>query len=333
MLLNKRFKIFLNYVAGPLLFGWLAYSIYGQVKQQGNIEEAWQQIKEALYGPQNWKLALVVLLMLATWFIEALKWQALVKPVQKISLKHAIRDVYAGQALSVSSINGLGDMAGKSIYLDEGNRLRGMAQSMVGSWAQFLVNVSMGLFSLIYFRIVMAHATQLPDGLSIWQLNLLILLIAVPIFVLSLLYFRLAKLVIWLNSISWMKRYRFLVEKLSLLDTPILTKILFFSAARYVVSLVQYMLLLQVLGVGMALPLALAVTGTFLLAITAIPTIALAELGIRGQLSLYLFGFFSANTLGIIATVTGIWLINQIAPAVIGGIGLLSIRLFRNTKQ
>lgn len=290
-------------------------------------------MKEALYGPQSWKLTVVVLLMLVTWFIEALKWQTLVKPVQAISLKHAIRDVFAGQALSVSSINGLGDMAGKSIYLDEGNRLRGMAQSLVGSWAQFLINISIGLFALVYLRIVMADATQLPDGLSVWQLNLLILLIAAPILILFLLYFRLTKMVNWFNSVSWMKRYRFLVEKLSLLDKRILTKILFFSAARYVVSLVQYVLLLQVSGVGMTVPLALAVTGTFLLSLTAIPTIALAELGIRGQLSLYLFGLFSTNTLGIIATVTGIWLINQIAPAVIGGIGLLSIRLFRNTKQ
>jgi hypothetical protein len=66
------------------------------------------------------------------------------------------------------------------------------------------------------------------------------------------------------------------------------------------------------------------------LALAIVPTIALAELGLRGQLSIHLFGLFSNNTLGIVLTATGIWLINLIVPALAGSLFILGIKLFRS---
>jgi hypothetical protein len=67
-----------------------------------------------------------------------------------------------------------------------------------------------------------------------------------------------------------------------------------------------------------------------LLVLAIVPTIALAELGFRGKLSLSLFGLYSTNTLGIVATAAGIWIINLMIPAVAGAIFILGVRLFRN---
>ena len=61
-----------------------------------------------------------------------------------------------------------------------------------------------------------------------------------------------------------------------------------------------------------------------------IPTTALAELGIRGKMSLLLLGLISTNSVGIIATAAGIWLINLILPAIAGTLFILGIRIFRN---
>jgi hypothetical protein len=66
------------------------------------------------------------------------------------------------------------------------------------------------------------------------------------------------------------------------------------------------------------------------LILAVVPTIALAEVGLRGQVSLELFGFFSSNKLAIIAASTGIWLINLIIPALIGSLLILSIKIFKN---
>jgi hypothetical protein len=61
-----------------------------------------------------------------------------------------------------------------------------------------------------------------------------------------------------------------------------------------------------------------------------VPTIALAELGFRGKVSLLLFGLLSSNHIGIIATAAGIWIINLILPAIAGSIFILGLRFFRN---
>jgi hypothetical protein len=66
------------------------------------------------------------------------------------------------------------------------------------------------------------------------------------------------------------------------------------------------------------------------LALAIIPTIALAELGVRGKLSIFLFGMFSTNTLGIVLTASTIWLINLVVPALAGSLFILGIKIFRN---
>jgi hypothetical protein len=66
------------------------------------------------------------------------------------------------------------------------------------------------------------------------------------------------------------------------------------------------------------------------LILAVVPTIALAELGVRGKISIFLFGAFSTNTLGIVLTASTIWLINLILPALAGSLFVLGIKLFRN---
>ena len=66
------------------------------------------------------------------------------------------------------------------------------------------------------------------------------------------------------------------------------------------------------------------------LVLAIVPTVALAELGFRGKVSIQLFGLLSANTIGILATAAGIWIINLVIPAIAGSLLILGIRLFRN---
>jgi hypothetical protein len=66
------------------------------------------------------------------------------------------------------------------------------------------------------------------------------------------------------------------------------------------------------------------------LALAVVPTIALAELGVRGKISIFLFGAFSTNTLGIVFTASAIWLINLVLPALAGSLFVLGIKFFRN---
>jgi hypothetical protein len=69
------------------------------------------------------------------------------------------------------------------------------------------------------------------------------------------------------------------------------------------------------------------------LVLAIIPTFAIAELGVRGKVSLKLIELFSTNSLGIsIATVT-IWIINLVLPAIAGSLLILSIKIFKNRNE
>ncbi|MGB4725691.1 MAG: hypothetical protein WBH12_10415 [Sediminibacterium sp.] len=89
------------------------------------------------------------------------------------------------------------------------------------------------------------------------------------------------------------------------------------------------MLIFRLCGVLIDAPTIMALTGVLFLILAIIPTLTLAELGIRGKVSLILFGMYSSNTMGILAAAGGIWLLNLIIPACLGGMILLRLQYFR----
>jgi hypothetical protein len=66
------------------------------------------------------------------------------------------------------------------------------------------------------------------------------------------------------------------------------------------------------------------------LVLAILPTIPVADLGMRGEAGLQLFGILTTNATGIVATTSGIWLINLILPAVAGSLFIFGIKIFRN---
>lgn len=330
MILNKKFKIFLNYFVGPVIFLWLSYSIYHQIQQQGDVHKSWNFIKAALFGAQAWKLLLTVVLMLLNWGIEARKWQLLISRIQPVSLGRAYRAVFSGQALAFNTPNRVGESAGRAVFLDEGNRLRGIVLSVVGSISQLIVTFVFGLLALLYLRLTILGESYRVAGLSTFWYNALVFIISAGTGLCTLLYFRISWVTRTVEKIPLIARHKFFVQKLENFHWKELTRILFLSVCRYIVFVVQYMLLLQVFDVQVAMIDAACMLGVMFLVMTIVPTIAMAELGFRGKLSIQLFGLLSTNTVGIIATAAGIWIINLIVPAIAGSLLILGIRLFRN---
>ncbi|MES1159300.1 MAG: hypothetical protein ABUM51_00945, partial [Bacteroidota bacterium] len=89
MRLNKNIKIIGNYFIGPLVFLLLSWFIWRQVVRQPDWQGSLGKICQAMKGPQQWKLWLVVLLMPLNWGIEARKWQLALRPVGGISYRNA----------------------------------------------------------------------------------------------------------------------------------------------------------------------------------------------------------------------------------------------------
>lgn len=330
--MNKRQKNILNYVIGPVLFVWLSYSIYNQIEHQADVQQSWNMILAAFYEHDSWKLYTVIGLMLVNWGIEARKWQLQIKGIESISFMSAFRAILAGQALGFNTVNRIGESAGRAAFLHNGNRIRGVVLSFVGSMAQIIVTFTMGAVSLWYMRMYILEGPQQLQGLSAFWLDGLIYVIAIGIILFTLAYFRLAGLIELLEKIPLVAKKRFFVEKLEDFHWKELTRILLLSFERYLVFIVQYVLLLDMFHVQVNWLDAAALVGVMFLVLAIVPTIALAELGFRGKVSLLLFGVVSSNSVGIIATAAGIWLINLILPAIAGSLFILGVRIFRNNK-
>ncbi|MDP3567839.1 lysylphosphatidylglycerol synthase domain-containing protein [Sediminibacterium sp.] len=328
--MTKGTKNFLNYLLGPLLFIWLSWAIYKQIQAQTDLEQSWQTILLALNGPNNWKIVLVSLLMLVNWGIEARKWQIQVKGIERLSFLNAFKAILAGQAMGFNTINRIGEPIARAAFLKNGNKMRGAVLSIVGSMAQIIVTFAMGTLALIYMRLNILNGDRQLEGLSVFWLDALIYVIGMGILLFSLAYFKLAGLIQVLEKIPFIRKYQFFLEKLEDFHWNELIRLLSLSLVRYFVFLVQYYILLQVFDIHVFWLEAFSLVGVMFLVLGIVPTIALAELGFRGKVSLLLLGLISSNSVGIIATAAGIWLINLILPAIAGTLFILGIRIFRN---
>ncbi len=327
--MNKKFKLFINYVLGPVLFVWFSISIYYQIINQKDFEKTWYNIQHH-FTMQQWLLCgLVFLLMFVNWSLETRKWQILIKGIQKIKFAKAFRAVFSGQAFALNTINNLGEYVGRVLFLNEGNRLRAISLTMVGSMSQVIITFVMGAISLFFARLLFEQKAMGDGGLNaFWYSGLMFVLVTFTILLL-LIYYSLSWVTKAVEKISFVKKYAFLIQKVEDFTAPELTKILLYSFVRYTVFLFQYLILLHVFQVEANLLLLILMVCIIFLILAIVPTIALTELGLRGQVSILMLGLVSTNTAGIVFTSTAIWFINRAFPALAGSLFILGVKLFK----
>jgi hypothetical protein len=331
MLLNKNIKIFLNYFLGPVLFVWLSYSIYQQVINQPHLSRSWNSIQNALTGEQWWKFPVILILMVVNWGVEARKWQVLLKPVEKISWFRSFKATLTGVAFALNTPNRIGEYGGRVLYVREGNRLKAISLTLVGSMSQFLVTMVIGCGGLLFLLNLPEAATPFIQTKS-YRFWIRLLLNTIAIFSIAgmLIYFRLGWIIRLIDKLPALKKVTPHIEVLESLTAGLLLRLCSLSLTRYFVFAVQYVLMIQLLDVNIQAWPAFWLVSVMFLVLAIVPTIALAELGLRGQVSLELFGIYSSNKLAITASAAGIWVINLVLPALIGSLLTLSIKIFKN---
>ena len=329
MKLNKNSKIFINYFLGPALFVWLSWSIFREIKRQPDLEKTWAAIKESLQSPLLWNLVAVIALMFINWSIEAVKWKISVERIQKVSFFKAFKAVLSGVSFSVSTPNRVGEYLGRVLYMDAGNKLKTISITIVGSISQLIITLLMGCIGLVLLRSKIDEAHLITP---IWFDVIIYGTISV-LFILTLFYFRLVWIIKWVGRLPGSKRFVYLVNALEDFDATLLLKLLSLSLLRFIVFIVQYYLLFRLFDVQILWWQGFwSVSVTFLI-LSAIPTFAIADIGLRGKISLILIGLFSSNSTGIIFATAGIWFINLIIPAIAGSLLILSIKKIYKDKD
>lgn len=264
-----------------------------------------------------------VLLIAVNWGLEAWKWKLLVSTVRPVKFFTAYKAVLSGVSFSVALPNRVGEYIGRMMYQPEGSRLQTISLAIVGSIAQLLATLFFGMWGLGLLKKQLL--TAYPQAVIWYQFALYGLLF---IFCLLLLfYFKVSTMVAffsrWLRSHRWL----YLVESLQNFNASFLIKIFLLSSIRYGVFLAQYIAVFYLFHVDVSPVIIMNVMSVVFLSLAVIPSIALLEVGFRGEVSLRLMGLFSANSLGIGLTSVTIWAMNLILPALIGTLLLLNIKL------
>lgn len=329
MLKNKNIKIFLNYWLGPVLFVWLSWSIYRQVKHQPDLQASWNNIREIAFTTEVWKLALAGVLVFVNWGIEAKKWMVLVSTLTRIGFLRSLKAILAGLAFAVNTPNRIGEYGGRILYLPEGTRMPAVSLTLIGSYSQLLVTLLMGTTGLWLLYLGIPGISTRADFVvsSIW-IRLLCVLLSTITCLLLFMYLRISWLVRWIEKIPGIEKWSRPLQVIDHLPVRILLRVFGWSVLRYVIFVIQYILLLQIFRVTPDIWSAWWLVSILFLVLAIIPTIAMAEIGIRGKLALELFGWVSTNQLGIISAAISIWLINLIIPAIIGSLLIIRIKIF-----
>lgn len=281
-------------------------------------------------GPYGTALLLLCLaLMMANWALEARKWQLLAGLLEDISYFKALKGVLVGVSVGLITPRRSGEFAGRIMVLAPANQLNGMLLNMAASVSQLFVTLFMGSLGMAIFLFVLKgqwHDT--PNGFSQSSLFFLI-----PGFLFS------GLILLFAFGLPGM-RFRFsphhfiaracnqCLDAFALLSPLQVSTLLFLSLIRYGVFLLQFFLLLQILGLSLPFSVFFTLTAMKYLVLTLFPLSAIWELGIRGSVAIFVFGMYlpaqEGWTLQILAATASLWVINLALPALAGGVSALS---------
>lgn len=310
---------------GPLLGVWLFYSLYMQVKAQPDIDASVAIIKTLPFGIGAFKFWLVITFVFVNWGLEARKWQLLMKVLQPVSFTAAFKSVLCGVTFSLNTPNRMGEFAGRILFVDEGKRLKAITLTIAGSMAQLIITMLMGCLGLAWL-LAWADGRASYTGIPVFWLHIFLYGSILCTVVFIFFFFRFGWLIKLTDKLPYAKRILKYINVLETFDAKILLRLLYLSFLRYIIFVLQYIFMLQLLQVEQNAWTGLWTVTVMFWILAVIPSIAIAELGIRGTVAKTLFAY-SSNTIGILTATFGIWFVNLFIPALIGSLLILGIKI------
>ena len=260
--------------------------------------------------------------------MEARKWQLLMMPLERLSFITAFKSVLAGCSVTMLTPNRIGEYGGRIIYVKEENRLDAIPLTILGSVSQLFITLLMGTVGLAILKYYKGDQKIFQFLPSYAGDVLFFISIGASAFFL-LIYLRAGLIVKLLGRIKRLNKF---VDHILLLKTfsrKQLLRILSLSFFRYMVFILQYILLLKVMHVDMGFVMCFWLLTIFYLIMAMAPTIGFTELPVRAAAIVEILQPFSSNLLGMQAAALGIWLINLVVPAVVGSILFLGIKIMK----
>ena len=146
-------KSTLNLALKLLIAGLLGLAIYRQVFAKQQVEELWAALVRGFVYPNLLWLVAVILLAPLNMALEAMKWRQLIGGFSKLGFWPSFKAVLAGTTIAIFTPNRVGEYGGRVLFVEEGQGWKAVIATMVGSLAQLLALLSVGLVGGVYFSV------------------------------------------------------------------------------------------------------------------------------------------------------------------------------------
>lgn len=316
----------INWLIKGIIIALLLFTLYKQVLLKENLDSLWQAFLQNQHST-NWPwLLLVFLFMPVNWVFETLKWKILVREFMPITFWRALQAILLGVTVSMFTPNRIGEYGGRILMVNAEYNWRAVIATLVGSFSQLLVLLSFGLIGCTFF------VNQYLDFEPFLLRSFLIIglgLIALLLFG----FFNIDLLIPIARRIPFHEKLKSYLRHLLVLQhysSRILGGALIFSVLRYVVYTLQYYFILKFFGIQVSLLNALAGISTIFLIQTSVPLPPLMGILARGEIALFIWSFFGANEISILAATFGLFIINLSIPALLGVVVIVKINVLKS---
>lgn len=320
-----------------------AYSyIIRELFLKEDLNRLWQDFRSD-FSPDKGLLLLAAAGIPLNWGIEALKWQRMIRKLEPIHWIHCIKAVLSGVTISLFSPNRTGEFLGRIFMLEKASRIESSIVTIATNISQLIMTILFGSAALwIYPQMDPGFSRRLQD----WPPFLLYVALPALLILLLALYLNLHNLNTVLSRFPVLTAFLPAVWQRKILDhLGVLTRYrsrdwwisLLLSGLRYQVFALQFLLITLAFLPGFSFIEGYFLIALIFLSLTVIPGFALADIGVRGSVSLFIFGFYFSlhqmdpgqHTLAVLSISTVVWLMNILFPAILGSFGIFQMKFFR----
>ncbi|MDR1761722.1 MAG: lysylphosphatidylglycerol synthase domain-containing protein [Bacteroidales bacterium] len=256
-------------------------------------------------------LTVLLVLMLCNWGLEVYKWHWLISKITPISWRTALKGVLIGLPLALVTPNRIGEIGGRAVVLAH-RRKKAVFATFIGSLSQLCATLLFGLLGFILYMVFLPEHNLITVAAYI---SVVVVVIGVCCFLLFRKQRWLYTLLLRITGKVWFRKFKNVLQYYPLTS---LAPLLGISLLRYAVFCAQFCIAISVfVGELSYLEIFVGVTLTYFFT-TIIPTSVLGEIGIRGSVAMFVFGFFTNQEPIVFQVSLLIWLINIVLPTLAG---------------
>ena len=324
-LLTARSKKLLSYLLKLGILVLAFWFIYHRIaKYNDSLHKFSALVAKITYTRVAITIGAILILMLVNWVLEALKWQYLSRRLAKLTVWQSIESVFCGLTWAIFTPNRFGEYGGRVMYLPNRKRVYGVFAMAVGSFGQNVVTNVLGAIGIVWFIFSWLHwSPWLQAGAVVFNIGFMAIML--------ILYFNIKWMVSLLNRVKFLRKFHRFFDIMGKYSFDELLHIMWFCLARFCVFTFQYYLIIHLLIPDMPiLPMLLTMLVFFFIQ-SAMPSQDIVDIGVRSFTADMLFGYLTHQHIAIVVSVSLIYIVNIVIPAILGSVFVLNLKFFDRT--